>query len=148
MRTVQSFLTETVPRVVEPVLDAMLTPDERALVHVQLERRETWTRRLPAMPATPSDGEPVHIGAGFVPDREAVPPRPAPVRSDSRLGGNDYVLAMSVPGHGVGVPLVEDESDAQFAWRFANDVQDFVAESPFAWGQRRPLPDWVHDPWA
>ncbi|PZF56414.1 hypothetical protein DEI92_14980 [Curtobacterium sp. MCBD17_034] len=144
MRTVQSFLTETVPRVVEPVLDAMLTPEERESVQVRIVT--TLPLRSPFRQR--SDGTWIRIGAEFVPDALAEPEERVPLRLDAPLGENEHQVEVRMADETVGIFLQEDEPDDRFAWRFANDVQDFVAESRFAWGQLRPLPDWVHDPWA
>ncbi|PZE23176.1 hypothetical protein [Curtobacterium sp. MCBD17_028] len=141
---VQTFLSETIPRVVEPVLDAMLTPEERESVQIGI---------VTALPGRspfrqPSDGTWIRIGAEFVPDALAAPEERVPLRLDAPLGENEHQVEVTMADESVGIFLQEDEPDDRFAWRFANDVQDFVGESRFAWGQLRPLPDWVHDPWA
>jgi hypothetical protein len=44
------------------------------------------------------------------------------------------------------VPQMEGWSARQVAHYLADQLQDFIAESSFGWGEQRPIPPELHDP--
>jgi hypothetical protein len=56
---------------------------------------------------------------------------------DEDVGQNDFLYRLTVLGESLSMWLFEPRSEREVEWRFYNDLQDFITESSFGWGQLR-----------
>lgn len=66
------------------------------------------------------------------------------VAESTVVGENDFGARVTIADEQLNVSLFEPRSVDEIAWQFYNDLQDFISESAFGWGQLRG-PMWAWD---
>lgn len=62
----------------------------------------------------------------------------------AEVGQNQFQARLMVKGKAMSVWLFEPKPWREVSWQFYNDLQDFISETDFAWGQLRG-PIWIWD---
>jgi hypothetical protein len=64
-------------------------------------------------------------------------PDGAPQTGDTPIGEYDWTLFLEVHGETLFEPLFEPNTDEEIRARFYSDLQDWISETTFGWGQFR-----------